>query len=228
MNLKKILTTIAQLPLDGDEVGVKKDDGSVDFVEKDKAEDLEKCDEDLEEDFDDFPRDVEMVNPVDDFEMGTDEYGLQQLEGNITGRVSELKNLLKRYIQTCNKIDVLDDHSRSCQNEFMDLLGKLNDTVVFESELNPGSKIVYGIGTSSGIKIKNSKIQKVDGNKIYLDSSAILNKTDRVKQKSDIKHHHDFYISESVNENIKSEINPKELWKNDLEKFYNFVYKDKD
>ena len=157
MNPKKILTMIAQLPLDGDEVGVKKDDGSVDFVEKDKAEDLEKCDEDLEEDFDDFPRDVEMANPVDDFEMGTDEYGLQQLEGNITGRVSELKNLLKRYIQTCNKMDVLDDHSRSCQNEFMDLLGKLNDTVVFESELNP-----------------------------------------------------------------------KELWKNDLEKFYNFVYKDKD
>lgn len=65
--------------------------------------------------------------------------------------------------------------------------------------MKPGDKIQYAIrtGATGKLKIKPAAIVKMTGDKIYLDSSAILYLDDEVPKGASFKHHHDFKVIES-------------------------------
>jgi len=64
----------------------------------------------------------------------------------------------------------------------------------FDENIKKGDKVLYAIKTGSGIKTKKAVVTDIKNNKIYLDSSAILDMGDKVDSEKQIKMHHDFII----------------------------------
>ncbi len=77
------------------------------------------------------------------------------------------------------------------------------DEAADTSMVKPGTKVVYGVKVGGKIKQKKAKVTDVKGEKIYLDSSAILHKSDQTLDRH-IQMHHDFYIEdvEQISESL--------------------------
>jgi hypothetical protein len=72
-----------------------------------------------------------------------------------------------------------------------------------EESVKKGTKVSYGAKIAGKLKIKKSSVIEIKGEKIYLDSSAVLNRSDKVDSKDKIKFHHDFVVVESLEEAAK-------------------------